>query len=129
MELKSMDVVLSNAEKYELVKRTLQEKEEELTEVERKMRALMTEDAELTYLSEFIGSEYINPEGINHSADVAPLQQQREYLGYVITKLEEKKAELEQNISGNAGAQAQPAGQASSPPPVPGSGNRNMWNS
>lgn len=130
MERKPVDVSLTEAEKYELVKRTLKEKEEELTTVERDMRELMTEDAELEYLSGFIGAEYINPENKNNAAAITPLQQKREYLVYVVAKLEEKKKELEQAVAGGGAPKSQPAQKStpdSSPPPA--SGTKDMWGS
>ena len=125
MELRAIDVGLTEAEKYELVKRILKAKEEELRKVERQMREFVTEDAELEYLSSFIGAEYINPEGKNNTHEIAPLQQQREYLAYVITKLEEKQMELEQMVTQGGGA-AQGAQQQTSPK-APVDPNKNMW--
>jgi len=125
MELKPIDVSLTEAEKYELVKRVLKEKIEELQNVERRMKELMREDAETAYLESFIGAEYINPEGKTNQAELEPLQAQREYLAYVITRLEERKAELEQRIAGRRAAaeQVRPAPR----PPSPSS--RDMWGS
>jgi hypothetical protein len=130
MERKPVDVSLTEAEKYELVKRALKEKEEELSNVERDMRDLMTEDAELEYLSSFIGAEYINPEGKNNVEEITPLQQKREYLAYVVAKLEEKKNELEQGVARGAGSPP-PSGQeaASGSPAPPPSGKQDMWGS
>jgi hypothetical protein len=52
-------------------------------------------DAEMDYLSSFIGAEYINPGNESNAEKVAPLEEKRQYTAFIVTKLEEKLAELE----------------------------------
>ena len=119
MESKPVEIALAHGEKLELLKRTLAEKTKRLEEVERKLRELKREDAEMAYLCTFIGPEYINPQGTSNAEQVAPLDQEREQIVYVCTLIENKLTELMQG--GEQGAGAQPAAQ-----PRQG-GQRGMW--
>ena len=125
MESKPIEVVLSPAEKLEVVKHTLRDKKKDLEECERKIRELKREDAERAFLYTFVDQQYVNPENINNEAEIAPLEQEREVLIYVISCVEAKLAELE-----GGGA---PAPQAASQDPQTQQQNQprqqggNMW--
>ena len=99
MEIKPINIELSLAEQSELVKRTMKAKKSRLDKIESRLRELKRNDIEMNYLADFIGAEYINPEGKNHQAEVEQIELERQQLGYIITMLENRIMELENSGS------------------------------
>jgi len=119
MESKPIEIVLSAAEMLEVVNHTLRDKTKDLEEVERKIRELKREDAEQDFLYTFVDSQYINPENKSNAEEIAPLEQERELLVYIITCTENKLAEIQ-----GGGA---PAASSKQAPPQQQQGGAGMW--
>lgn len=101
MELKPIDITLSDNEKTELLKYTIRDKTGELEDIERKMRELKRVDAETEYLSSLIGVEYVNPENKDNSVELKDFEEKRRILGYIITCSENRLAESEKKSPGS----------------------------